>query len=103
MTPEEIGACLRDQIDWLVGQRPAYAGFRTLCTLLNGYWGNWQRLIIIERPSWNAEADYRFVAAGVTDGAIKIVTNYPQVRFSQFMQPPRARRQRSSEYRELVP
>lgn len=57
-------------------KRPTRSGFRSLCALINRYWGNWDRLIIIERFGYGGDQQYSFVAAGISNGNVKVVANW---------------------------
>jgi len=57
------------------GPRSATEGFRILCALVNRYFGDWERLVIIERLQRGGWVATGFIAVAVTPDGIKGVTN----------------------------
>ena len=56
--------------------RSATWGFRTLCALVNRYFGDWERLVIIERLSRGGWIETGFIAVAVTRAGPVAVTNF---------------------------
>jgi hypothetical protein len=55
--------------------RSATEGFRMLCALVNRHFGDWERLVIIERLERGGNVATGFIAVAVTPDGIKGVTN----------------------------
>jgi hypothetical protein len=77
-SPEQRQAWAYSSIKWDMDEtlvrRPAAPGFRQLCDLVNRHFGEWQRLVIIERLGIiNHECG--FVAIAIADDGPKAVTN----------------------------
>jgi len=47
-----------------------------LCAVVNRYFGDWERLVIIERLYRGGQVDTAFIAVAITSGGIKAVTNF---------------------------
>jgi hypothetical protein len=71
--PEDVCRELEAAVARMVGDRPANPGFRCLLALVNRYFGEWERLIIIERIHYNT--DCGFLAVAQTPEGLKAVTN----------------------------
>lgn len=57
--------------------RSSTEGVRMLCALVNRYFGDWNRLVVIERLERGGNVCTGFVAVGITrDGLVRGVTNF---------------------------
>jgi len=56
--------------------RSSTEGFRMLCALVNRYFGDWERLVIIERLQRGGWVDTGFIVVGVTRDKMIGVTNF---------------------------
>ena len=56
--------------------RSATEGFRMLCALVNRYFGDWKRLVIIERLQRGGQVDTGFIAVAITPDGLRGVTNF---------------------------
>ncbi|MBM4018393.1 MAG: hypothetical protein FJ288_08730 [Planctomycetes bacterium] len=65
---------LRELIAHIIKARWANPSFGSLCTLLNRYFGTWERLLIIERVT-PAGHGYGFLAVAVKKTRVRAVTN----------------------------
>jgi len=80
LTPEDTERALidvSDVIDEHMRLRPTNPGFRSLCALLNTYYGEWKRLIILERLEF-ADNAYGFFVIAETPRGPRAVTNLVQ-------------------------
>jgi hypothetical protein len=59
----------------VLGARSATPGYRTLSALVNRYFGDWQRLVIIERLERGGNVETGFIAIAVRPGGPVGVTN----------------------------
>jgi len=75
MSDRDTLNALQGGIEGILRQRPSNPGFRSLCAIVNSYFGAWERLIIIERQGFTGEDEYGFVVIGVTRYGIKAVAN----------------------------
>lgn len=74
LTAEDMERGLRDVVDDHIRLRPSNPSFRSLCALLNTYYGEWNRLIILERVGF-ADDSYGFVVIAETPHGSRAVTN----------------------------
>ncbi len=76
---EHEGESLKPRYDWEVNyfhmERPSQAPFRTLCALVNTYFQDWERLVIIERVGTTSEPWFGYIVLGVTPDGPKALTN----------------------------
>lgn len=56
--------------------RSATSGFRMLCAIVNTYFGQWDRLVIIERLEHGGCYETGFIAVAVVPTGLMAVTNY---------------------------
>ena len=73
-TREEVYSGHSDFFNHAIMRRATSPMFRCACSLLNTYFGDWQRMVIIERIGF-AGREYGFVLLGFTASGTKAVTN----------------------------
>ena len=72
---ENLTAYYESEVDLFYLQRLQQPAFRSLCALLNTYFQDWDRLVIIERVGHREELWYGYVVLGLTPDGPKAVTN----------------------------
>jgi len=79
--PPVTGESLKDMqtiyfqnLDGAFAERPTYASFRSLCAVVNNWFGKWDRLVILERITFG-RGGYAFVAVASTSGRLEGITN----------------------------
>jgi len=63
------------EVDYFEFGRPGQPTFRSLCALVNTYFQDWDRLVIIERVGCRGEPWHGYIVLGCTPDGFKAVTN----------------------------
>jgi hypothetical protein len=72
---KEVEEYYTSEIEFLFNERLTQPTFRSLCALLNTFFQNWDRLVIIERIAYEGELWYGYAVLAQTPSGPKAVTN----------------------------